>query len=171
MKQWAIPQDGQNGRVVPTSQLLIYPPCLDGSGAGVFPTVLGQAITECSDAGLAYVVYIVTINNQDAFDRAFRLTVGGHVDSPQFPMGVGGMHCWIPGNGTHFDSGSGGNLMSLPPSALPTNTFDATVPANGTVQFWCEILDMAGVAARVNFDVFTVQPCKGAAGGSCVVYP
>jgi hypothetical protein len=180
VRQWRVPSDGQAGRIAPTSQLVIRPPCLDGAGNGITPSLnfAGQIIysTECSNFGLAYIVYVVTLANQDTFDRAIRLTVGGQLVGTN-PLGsVGGLHCWIPGNGTHFDSGSAtavGGLPGVPvtPVDLPANIYDVTVPKNGTVDFWCEILDLNGFAAEVDFNVFTIQPCQDPAGQSCVTFP
>ena len=92
--------------------------------------------TRCSDVDYAYVVYIVKLNNQDSFDRAFRVTIGGHMSPPPAVTGdtVGGMHCWIPDNGTHFDSGGMTKTVPYASTALPVNQYEVTVPKNGSTE-------------------------------------
>ncbi|HEY6477556.1 MAG TPA: hypothetical protein VI456_13325 [Polyangia bacterium] len=182
--QWALPMDGVP-RTRPTSALSIYPPCLDGNGNGVFATMsLGPGLTfpstECSDDGLAYVAYQVTFYNDDSFDRALQITLSGQAILPSGQTEAeAGIHCYAPAIGSpddHLDAAAAEVSTTMMNADTPVEVFNPsnrtlTVPANGSLEIVCQILDTAGTAADLIVNQFVVQPCKGAAGGTCAVYP
>ena len=181
--QWALPMDGVP-RARPTSALSIYPPCLDGSGNGAFSSLdvgpLSLPSTECSNDGLAYVAYQVTFTNQDSFDRALQFTLSGQASLPAGQTAAeAGIHCFAPGIGSpdnHFDTPAVSVSTTTANAATQSEVFNPSnrtlnIPAGGTLQFVCQILDINDVAAQLVINQFLVQPCKGAAGGTCAVYP
>jgi hypothetical protein len=179
--QWSAPNDGIP-RTQPTGSLLIYPPCIDGAGNTSVPTVsiggVNLYTTGCDSAlvNLSYVSFGATLVNQDSFARAFRLSLQSR--SLWLPLGSGsaaaGLHCY--GGNQSFDTT---NTTVTPPATSADSSvavYTVTVPANGSLPIWCQHLGISGLVgsgqvAALQITGFVVQPCKGAAGGSCVVYP
>jgi hypothetical protein len=164
--QWSVPADGP--RPPPPTPLTIFPACLDASGQ---PHDDGASGSQCTRFGFRYVVYVAKLTNDDSFTRPLRLTLGARADyfSPGTYTVQGGLHCYAASINHTFDNQL--PLFSNPvTSAEKTAVFESWVPANSSISIWCQAA--TGAAAPVNMITnFTIQPCKGAAGGTCMVYP
>jgi hypothetical protein len=180
---WTVPTDLP--RPPPSGQLSLYPNCLQPSGTSAPATPLAPynvGTTECSDFGLPYQEYVAVFKNEDSVPRSFRFTLGATATWVSVPVSVesGGVHCFAPGIGSpddHFDIGGVDVTAAVPSASVPAFTFTPagwylTVPASGSFELDCQVLDWGGNPSGLLLDNFTVEPCReSSAPGTCVVYP
>jgi hypothetical protein len=183
--QWAVPADNVP-RTAPSTALVINSPCLTSQGAPAtasYSLGIGESFpsSECSDNGLPYVEYILTLYNQDSAARAFKVALAGEASlGPSQTVAEAGLHCFAPDIGSpddHFDTNEAVVSMTSTTASTTVQMFDPTnrtltVPANGSFEMDCQILDArAATPAQITLNQFIVTPCKGTAGGTCGSYP
>ncbi len=180
---WTVPND--IARPPPSGQLSLYPNCLQPSGTSdpatpVAPYNVGT--TECSDFDLAYQEYVAVFKNEDSVPRSFQFTLGATATWVSLPVSVesGGIHCFAFGIGSpddHFDIGDVDVTAATPSASVPASKFTPagwylTVPAAGTFEMGCQVLDWGSNPSGLVLDDFTVEPCREtSAPGTCTVYP
>jgi hypothetical protein len=189
---WNVGNNGPSApRTAPTTSLPITLPCLSPTGAyevGMTPVIRGSPCpglcydsSRCSDTGLPYVEYQVTLFNANQFPRAFQLFVAGQATgvtsvgtTPYTGSSQAGLHCY--GAGTdHLDTGAvtvaAGATNTTGESMYNNITVPAAIgPIAGQVTIICQALDLVYEPAHINISDFTVKPCQGMAGGTCTVY-
>jgi len=180
---WTVPSDIP--RPAPSGNLSLYPNCLQPSGTSAPATPIApynQGTTECSDFGIAYQQYVAVFKNEDSVPRSFQFTLGATATWVPVPVGVesGGLHCFAPNVGSpddHFDIGDVNVTAAAPSAVVPPFTFTPagwilSVPASGSFELDCQVLDWGGNPSGLVLDNFTVQPCRNTSGPSgCTVYP
>lgn len=177
---WTVPSD--MARSPPDGQLSLFPNCLQPTNSSTPATPVAPVnagTTECSDFGLAYQEYVAVFKNEEAVPRSFVFTLGATASWVTEPVATesGGLHCFAPGIGSpddHFDINDVNVTATLPSATAGPFTFTPagwylTVPALGSFEMDCQVLDWGGNPSGLVLDNFTVQPCH-LGSGTCTVY-
>ncbi|HTQ04300.1 MAG TPA: hypothetical protein VMI54_10605 [Polyangiaceae bacterium] len=178
---WTVPTDVP--RPAPSGSLTLYPDCLQSNGPSALATPVSSLLdgtTECSNLGWLYQEYVAVFKNEDSVARSFQFTDSALATWITAPVGdeAGGIHCFVPYAGSpddHFDVGdvmvdSVTQSARVGPQTYTPAGWYLSIPANGSLELDCQVLDWGHNPSNLVLDEFTVEPCRPSGSGPCTVY-